>query len=133
MAKTIEINGRRVRFPELDFNAVSDLSENGVDIMSPKSMAKKPIASARAIVAWVLDMDLEMAGKEIQAHIINGGDLAPIFEALNEQVEDSAFFKALAERERKSRLGIEDHKKKQKKTPKEDELDEVEFPEVTEE
>ena len=114
MSRTIEINGRNYKMPEIEFNAICDLADNGVDIMNPKSIVKRPIPAARAIVAWVLDTDIESAGKEIQSHILNGGDLAPIFEAFNGEVEDSNFFKALAKREQDARPNLQDHKKKQR-------------------
>jgi len=114
MARTIEINGRKYKFPEIDFNAVCDLADNGVDIMNPKTIIKKPIPAARAIVAWILDTDIETAGAEIQSHILSGGDLAPIFEAMNSEVEESGFFKSLLKREESAKLNLQDHKKKQK-------------------
>lgn len=114
MARTIEINGRKYRFPEIDFNAVCDLADKGVDIMNPKTIIKKPIPAARAIVAWIFDTDIETAGAEIQSHILAGGDLAPIFEVMNSEVEESGFFKSLLEREESAKLNLQDHKKKQK-------------------
>lgn len=114
MSRNIEINGRTYRFPDIDFNAVCDLADQGVDIMNPKTFMKKPIPAARAIVAWILDTDVESAGKEIQAHILGGGDLSPIFEAFNSEVENSGFFNALQKREENARANLQDHKKKQK-------------------
>ena len=115
---TVEINGTVYRFPELDFNAVCDLQESGVDVLNPKAMKRKPITIARAILAWVMDEDLETAGREIQRHVINGGDVSAIFDGFFKAVEESGFMKSLsakanAGREEKT-VELQDHKRKQR-------------------
>lgn len=113
MAKKLVINGTEYDYPEMDFNAICDLQENGVDVFNPKSMSKKPILTARAIVAWALGIEVEEAGEEIQKHILNGGSLDGLFTGFFEVVEDSGFFKSLRGRNEKT-VELQDHKRKQK-------------------
>ena len=114
MAKKLVINGTEYEYPEMDFNAICDLQENGVDVFNPKTMSKKPILTARAIVAWALGVDVEEAGEEIQKHIINGGNLDGLFTGFFEVVEESGFFKSLKGRNEKT-VEPQDHKRKQQK------------------
>ena len=114
MARTITINGQSYPVPEVDFNAVCELQERGVDVMNPKSIRKRHIPVARAIVAWIMDTDVEEAGIEIQEHILNGGDLAPIFEGFWKEVEESNFFKSLQKKEKGAKVELLDHQKKQR-------------------
>ena len=110
MAK-VTINDNVYTVPELSFNAVCDLAEYGVDIMNPKAMRKNAVNAARGIAAWIMDMDIEEAGIEIQNHVIGGGTLDVIFEAFSTAVNESGFFEAMKERK-----VPQDHKKKAVKT-----------------
>ena len=121
MAKKIKIAGTTYDVPELDFNGVSDLADNGVDLFSPKIKRKSAVSIARAVVAWITDSDLDEAGDILQNHIVNGGDVAEITEAFNEAVEKSNFILALKNRTEKTMAGIQDHKKKQTKVQTADE------------
>ena len=107
----VEINGRRYRFPELDFNAVCDLQDAGIDPLNPKSIARKPIYAGRSILAWVMNDELEVAGNEIQQHILNGGNLTDLFECFTKAMEESGFIKSLTE---KAEGEFPDHKRKQR-------------------
>ena len=104
----VTINDTVYTVPELDFNAVCALSEYGVDIMNSKAMRKNVVNSARAIVAWIMDVEPEEAGNEIQAHVVNGGTLEAIFEAFGKAVEESGFFSAMANK----KATPQDHKRK---------------------
>ena len=85
--------------------------QNGVDVFNPKTMSKKPILTARAIVAWALGLSTEEAGDEIQKHILSGGNLDGLFTGFFEVVEESGFFKSLKERNEKT-VELQDHKRK---------------------
>lgn len=95
MPRKITLNDKEYTMPEIDFNAICELSELGVDVMNPKTLSKHPIPTARAIVAWVIGEDLEVAGNAIQKHILAGGDIAHILTAFVGAIEDSGFFKNL--------------------------------------
>lgn len=112
MKNIIEINGNKYDMPEIDFNAVCDLADIGVDILDMKKASKKPFATARAIVAWVIDTDTETAGMEIQKDLLSGGSLEKIFSAFMKEVENSSFFKQLQEERKKEVAGVRDHQKK---------------------
>ena len=95
MPRKIKLNDKEYTMPEMDFNAICELSELGVDVMNPKTLSKHPIPTARAIVAWVIGEDLDVAGNAIQEHILAGGDIAHILTAFVGGIEDSGFFKNL--------------------------------------
>lgn len=95
MSRTINLNNKEYTMPEVDFNAICELSELGVDVMNPKTLSKHPVPTARAVVAWVTGEDLTVAGNLIQEHLIAGGDIAHVLTAFVEGIEDSGFFKNL--------------------------------------
>ena len=112
MVIKVEINEKEYQVPEVNFNAVCDLSECGVDIFNTKTLTKKPIVAARAIVSWIIGEDIEVAGTEVQNHILKGYDLAPIFKAFNEAVTESGFIKSLLKKqEGKKPKEPQDHRK----------------------
>lgn len=112
MKRTVVINNTEYDVPEINYNALCDLAEYGVDILNPKQMRKSTISSARAIVAWITDSDVETAGELIQAHMIAGNGITEIFDAFTQAVEDSDFFKALRKQEGKLPVQPQDHKRK---------------------
>lgn len=89
---TVTINGREYKVPELDFNAVCELEERGVNILNLGENVK--VASmVRGVAAWIMGTDLKTASAEIQGHIQNGGNIMDILDALNESADESGFFK----------------------------------------
>lgn len=98
MSNTIILANETYDIPELDFNAVCELSEKGVDILDPKSFTKNPIIAARNITSWMTKTDTIEAGNIIQNHVIDGGDIADIFTAFNEAIEASGFIHSLQAR-----------------------------------
>ena len=112
MKRTVVINNVEYEVPEINFNALCDLADYGVDILNPKQMKKSTINSARAIVAWITDSDVEAAGELIQAHMIAGNGITEIFDAFTQAVEDSDFFKALKNQEGRKPVQPQDHKRK---------------------
>ena len=114
MAKTVEINGTVYDVPELNFNAIAELAENGIDIFDRKVGKKSTLSVVRGIAAWIMGCDVEEAGNEIQAHMIENGDLPPIIDLFREEVNNSVFIKKLVEK--KARKEPQDHKRKATKT-----------------
>lgn len=86
------INGRKYKPIELDFNAICDMEDNGISLGDVRS---KPQSTARAYLALYYNGNTDVAGNEIQQHIIGGGTLEGLFDAFRESVEESGFFQAI--------------------------------------
>lgn len=89
---TFNINGTLVTTKTFDFNTLCDFDSYGVSL---QDIANKPMAFVRAYVACCMNTSLEMAGQEINNHVINGGKLDDIFEVINKELENSGFFRAI--------------------------------------
>lgn len=97
--KYFTLNGKKVEEKELSFNAVCDFEDMGVDI---RELNGKPLSLTRAYIAYAEGITLEEAGKEIESHIVNGGDMKGVMEAISSAFRDSDFFRQTAERKRKA-------------------------------
>lgn len=91
--KTFEINGKEYNAAEFDFNLTCELEDNGVSLAD---IRKKPMSFIRSYVALSAGIDVDIAGKEIEAHITNGGKLDNVMNVMMEQINDSGFFRNLA-------------------------------------
>lgn len=96
--KKIIVNGKEYVAKEFTFNLICDLEEMGYDM---DSMGNKPMSVIRAYFALCAGVTMDVAGKEIESHLIGGGDMAVISEAMQEQMENSDFFRNLTETEKK--------------------------------
>ena len=92
MKKFFTLNKRRYEAKEFDFNTICDLNEMGIDF---EKLQKSPAPAIRAYIALCMDADKDIAGREIQEHIIAGGKLDEISEIMGEMLEKSDFFQAL--------------------------------------
>ena len=90
--KTFEINGTKYKAAEFDFNLTCELEDNGVSLAD---IRKKPMSFIRSYVALSAGVDVDIAGKEIEAHITNGGKLDEVMSVMMEQINDSDFFRNL--------------------------------------
>ena len=93
--RMLRINGKDYQNAEINFNAVCELEDMGIKIFNLKGVSGAKLA--RAYVALCMggaDM-LDVAGVEINQHIINGGKLDTITEAFSKAVNESGFFQAL--------------------------------------
>ena len=90
--KTFEVNGKKYNAKPFDFNMICDFEDNGLPM---SSLTRKPTAAIRAYFAICGNMDAETAGKEISEHMIKGGNLDEISIAMNEEMENSDFFRAI--------------------------------------
>ena len=88
----MKINGVEYKNVPIDFNAVCKLEDMGVDI---SNIDGKIVTLARAYGALCMRKPLEVAGKEIEKHVRNGGSLNEIYEVFAAEVEKSDFFRAL--------------------------------------
>ena len=90
--KTFEINGAKYNAAEFDFNLTCELEDKGISLAD---IRKKPLSFIRIYVALSSGMDIDVAGKEIEAHITNGGKLDEVMDVMLAQLEDSGFFRKL--------------------------------------
>ena len=90
--KTFTVNNKEYKSKPFDFNLVCDLEDMGI---SMREMNKKQMATMRAYFALCAGMSNEQAGKEMEAHVIAGGNFEGITISLNEEMDKSNFFQAL--------------------------------------
>ena len=88
----MKINGKIYKMPELSFNAVCQLEDMGISLTD---FDKKPMAAIRGFLALAIG-DVEAAGRELEAHIVNGGDFTEIVGEITKAVQESGFFQALS-------------------------------------
>lgn len=89
------INGKNYRPAALTFNNVCNMEEMGANLNEAQS---KSMSLLRAYLAVSMNVTAEVAGNEMEAHVINGGDFTELGECLEEALKDSGFFQALNKR-----------------------------------
>lgn len=89
------LNDKRYEAKDFDFNLVCDMQEMGVDMLDMGNLRKNLFPALRVYVALCMEVDKDIAGSEIQAHVIKGGGFDEIMEAMQKKMEDSDFFRAL--------------------------------------
>ena len=92
MAK-FSVNGKTYLSRPVDFNMVCTFEDMGLTFTD---IEKKTTSFIRAYLAICGNMTVERAGKEIEEHIMIGGDMGEIANALLEEVNESDFFRALS-------------------------------------
>lgn len=90
--RTFLINNKRYIAKEFTFGAVRQLESNGLSLTDVQN---KPMTLAAAYLAFCAGINMDAADNEIQEHVINGGNLDGIFEAVTEAMNESRFFQAL--------------------------------------
>lgn len=90
--KTFTVNGKEYKAKEFDFNLVCDLEDMGISL---EEAEKKPMSMVRAYFALCTGKGKEYAGKEMGAHIINGGAFEDVVKAMSDEMEKSDFFRNL--------------------------------------
>lgn len=86
------INGNRYNIPEINFDAVCELEEAGVNILGADKSNMKLATMARGLTAWIMGVDVQTASKELEAHIANGGNIVDIITRTTEAMQKSGFF-----------------------------------------
>lgn len=109
MAMFVTINGEEYQIPKLDFDAVCELEERGVNLLGMSGQNMKLATTTRGLIAWIMNTDLKTASREIEGHIQSGGDLAEIFTAISSAMEDSGF---LSQNRRGPKRHPQDHQRK---------------------
>lgn len=89
------INNRRYEAKEFDFNLICDLQDLGINILDMSNIKSNPTSVIRAYAALCIGTDKEVAGDEIQQHVLNGGNFDDILTAFQKMMEESDFFQAL--------------------------------------
>lgn len=92
----LRINGKDYKEAEIDFNSVCELEDMGLKIFNLKGVSGAKIARAYVALCMGGAEMLDVAGIEINKHIINGGKLETITEAFAKAVKESGFFQALS-------------------------------------
>ena len=108
------INGKEYEIPEMDFNTVVELEENGVSLLAMNEENPKIATTLRAFVAWIMGTSARQAGVEIQAHLMNGGTLVDLINVLTEALESSGFSNGSRQQSSKVERLPQDHQKSQK-------------------
>ena len=95
MVNRFTVNGVTYTAKPFDFDLVCDLEAYGVSISSFRNMG---MSLLRAYFAICADLDKEDSAKEIQEHLVKGGNLDDISNAMAKEMDASDFFRALANR-----------------------------------
>lgn len=112
----VRINGKDYTVPEMDFNAVCELEERGINLLNMGEGTPKIATMLRGITAWVMGVDNNTAAKEIQEHIMAGGNIGEILDAINVAMDESGFFNE--NRDQKSKKVPMDHQRKSTRNTK---------------
>lgn len=99
MKRTFTINGKEYEAVKFGINTICDMEEIGVSITDLKG---KNFAALRAYLALCMKKRKDVAGDELESHVINGGSLEELGEIMGKEVEESGFFQALSEESEKN-------------------------------
>lgn len=91
----LNINGKNYKEAAIDFNAICELDDMGIKMFELKKVNALKLARGYFALCMGGAQMEEIAGNEINQHIINGGNLESITEAFSKAVEESGFFQAL--------------------------------------
>lgn len=94
--KIFKVNGKEYTAKAFDYNLICDLEDMGIAL---QEAANKPMSMVRAYFSLCSGKGKEYAGKEIEAHIIKGGKLDDVMNAMSEEMDKSDFFLALNQKE----------------------------------
>ena len=111
MAKnTFVVNGVTYVAKPFDFDMVCELEDMGVTF---ERIDKMPMSLIRAYFAICAETDKEQASALIQNHMIHGGKLDDVTNAMGKEMENSDFFRALSKDEEQTST---ESKRKKKET-----------------
>lgn len=106
------INGKEYAIPELTYNTIADLDEKyglnlfgGLDGISPFSIARSFFA--------LCTRNKEIAGNELQEHLLNGGSFDELLDDVQKAMENSGFLSGM-----RKKSELEEKKKKASKSLK---------------
>ena len=93
--RKFKLNGKEYNAKGFTFNTVCELEDCG---FSMGDMQRKPMSMVRAYLSICLNTSLEVAGKEMEEHIVSGGNFEEIMKVITEEMNDSDFFQNLNKR-----------------------------------
>ena len=100
MAKNrFTVNGVTYTAKPFDFDMVCELEDMGVTF---ERIDKMPMSLIRAYFAICANTDKAQASELIQKHMVMGGKLDDVTEAMSREMENSDFFRALQSGEEKN-------------------------------
>jgi hypothetical protein len=86
------INGKTYEGAKYDFNTHCEFDALGVNALS---LSANPLPVLRAYLSICSGMDLITCGKELEQHIVGGGNLAEMITLLAKEINNSDFFMAI--------------------------------------
>lgn len=95
MNRTFTVNNKLYKAKPFDFNLLCDLEDQGLSL---EDIERKPMSLIRTYVAFCANIDKDRAGREIEAHVVAGGNFDGVTKALAAEMEESGFFRALREK-----------------------------------
>lgn len=90
--KNFKVNGTEYIAKPFDFNLLADFEDMGVSI---GTLVTKPNVAMRAYLAVCGNMSIKKSGEEINAHIVSGGLLDELANAMNSAMDESDFFQQM--------------------------------------
>ena len=97
MAKNrFTVNGVTYTAKPFDFDMVCELEDLGVSF---ERIDKMPMSLIRAYFAVCAETDKQQAAALLQNHMVKGGKLEDITEAMSKEMENSDFFRSLQSKE----------------------------------
>lgn len=108
---TFKVNGKEYKAKAFDFNMICDLEDLGITM---EQAGKKPMGMTRAYFALCAGMNAQAAGKEMEAHIVNGGKFDDVTEAMSAEMEKSDFFRNLGKEEKEEVATVQGKTNKEK-------------------
>lgn len=109
--RTFKVNGKEYKARAFDFNLVCDLEDMGISLQDARN---KPMSMVRAYFGLCSGNEKDIAGKEMEAHVADGGSFDGILNAMSEEMEKSDFFRNLNQNAKKE--VTEDAKKTSEKS-----------------
>lgn len=102
---TFTVNKKTYTAAPFTYNTICDLEDRGISL---DAMEQKPMSMVRAYFAMCARMGKAQAGAEIEKHLIAGGSLNDVMEAMRKEMDESGFFRAMSERQEKEGTGTEE-------------------------
>lgn len=99
MVNRFNVNGVTYTAKPFSFMTMVNLNKAGIPLAKFGTME---LALINAYFAICADLDEEEAAKEIEAHVINGGELSDISNAMSKEMEESDFFRSISSRAQKN-------------------------------
>lgn len=105
------INGKSYQAKEIDFNFICRLEAEGIEM---SRMGKSFMNVIKIYAAYCMDVDADIAGEELNNHLINGGTFEELIDLVSAKMDESDFFRAVSKKQE------QENAKTSKKTSKKD-------------